>query len=102
MLRLETKAVTRAVHFAAYAGERAIEKISRVELHSGLRGPNLHHSPGAGFVDLRAQTHHSHSSIEHKVVIVTFAELQLLIRFVDARTDLGHFQKVERSVAHVS
>ena len=102
MLGLETKAVTLLIYLAVYARERAVEKISRVELQAGLGSPHFHHSPGARFVDSGAQTHRSHFSIEHKVVIVTFAELQLLIGFIDARTDLGSLQKVERSFVHTS
>src|SRR6187399_1123607 len=46
VLCLETKAVALPINMAVLAGERAVEKISGVELHAGLGGQNLEHAAG--------------------------------------------------------
>ena len=102
MLRLETKAVTLIVDFAILAGQRAIQEIAGVKLHAWFGSPDLHDPAGAGIVDSGPQSLCSHSSIEHKVVIVTLSELQLLIRFVDALANLSRAHKVEWRAAHAA
>src|SRR4051794_27405341 len=56
MLRLETEAVTPAIHGAASANDAAIEEVARIELHAGLRGVDLHGAAAPGIAHAR-RTH---------------------------------------------
>ena len=46
MLGFQAKTITSLVDLAAFPGNRAVEEIAGVELHTGLSGPNFHHASG--------------------------------------------------------
>ena len=44
MLRLHAEAIAERIRPAAFAGDRVVEEISRVELHAGFGRPHIHHA----------------------------------------------------------
>src|SRR5213082_946052 len=87
VLRLQTKSVALLIDFAVLSGERAVEKISCVELNSWLSRPDFHRASRSTFIDHSSLAQSSYPAIQHKVVIITFAKLQLLIVVIDALSD---------------
>ena len=55
MLRLQAKAITLFIDVPVFPGNRSIQKIARVKLHSWLGGQDLQHSSAGGFVDQGGQ-----------------------------------------------
>ena len=73
------------------------EEIARVELQARLIGEDLHDDAAAGVVNLGHPAHASLTgSAQHPVVVVALAEVDLLVRGVDARADLGGPAEIER------
>ena len=67
------------VRSSALALKRAIEEVATVELDTRLRGRDTQHASTGWFVNLRCLGKAGPWGIEHPVVIVAFAKVQLLI-----------------------
>ena len=99
MLRLQAKTVTLLVHLPAFAGDGAIEKIAAVELDARFAGVDLHHSPAGRFIHARGQNGTRTGPIEYPIVVVTPAQLELLVRIFYSGSHRGPPVKVHRSSA---
>ena len=55
MLRLETEAVTPAIHSAIPADNAAIEEVARIELQRRLGGVQLYRAARCGILEPRGQ-----------------------------------------------
>ena len=52
MLGLQAEAITMLIHLATFAGDGAVEKITRVKLDAGFGGINLQDSAAGWFIYL--------------------------------------------------
>src|SRR5271156_3336741 len=94
MLRLQTQPGAARVHLAAFAVDRSVQEIAGVKLQARLRGHYFKNAAADRLLDARGQA--QSASVQHPVVIVAMAELQLLVIGFDSRTYASGFSKVER------
>ncbi len=94
MLRLQTESRSVSIHLFAFAFRRAVQEITAVKLNARLRGRNLQHAVGDGF--LHSSRELNAGSIQHPIVVVALAQVQLLIVRGDPRADGLGLSKVER------
>ena len=73
--------------FAALAMNRPIEKVAGVKLQPRFRGQHVHHAPALRLVDFRRLRQSADILIQHPIVIVSAAILELLIVLLDARAN---------------
>ncbi len=95
MLRLEAEAGTLRVDLAALAGDRAIEEVAGVELHSRLRGGHLHRAAGRRLVDAHDTLEPGRRAREDHVVVVAAAEGDLWMIGVNACANRRGLAEVE-------
>jgi len=102
VLRLQAKSIAALVRVAIFPDDLPIQKIAGVELNAGLRGPNFKRTSTAGFVDARRQLQAIllRMGIDHKIVIVSVAQHELLVVIVDARPDFRRRREIERGTFH--
>src|ERR1035437_3185952 len=102
MLCLETEPRTFRIFLSALSRNRAIEKIPRIKLQSGLRCKNLHDASAYQLENGGRQSERVTGFIQHPVVVIAAAEFQLLIGRLYPGTDRRRFCKVERGPFHGS
>ena len=79
MLRFQAERRAARIGRAAFARGLAVEKISRIELHAGLGGPNFQNTAGGGLDNARGQgCPEIRRTPQDKVVVVSTSEFQLL------------------------
>src|SRR4029450_6950261 len=101
VLGLEGEAVALAVGPAAGADDGAVEEVAGVELDAGLDGQDLEHPPAPRVLQPGRQLQPGAVPVEHPVVVVAAAELQLLEAVVaDALADPGRPGEVHRRAGH--
>src|SRR5271156_6300200 len=100
MLGLERQSVVLGVPPAAFAQARAVEKVAAVELHTRLGRGHLQHPPRVGLIDRSDDRERSRWFVEHPVVVVALAELQLLVGAADPGTDRRRLPKIERRTGY--
>ena len=81
---------------AAVANERSVEEVARVELHARFGRPNLHQPSGVRFIYRHRLAQSAGFAIEHEVVVIAAAVLDLLIVCADARADRRRLAEVKR------
>src|SRR5205807_9658850 len=97
VLRLRTEPVAMLIGFAAFALEGAVEKVAAVELHSGFGGQYLENPPSFRIIGFGCQHRRTlRRSVQHPVMIVSFAELYLRVFLVDAGANGSSLGEVER------
>src|SRR2546422_749500 len=100
MLRLHAESVAELINPAAFALEGAIEKVAGVELQTRLAREHFQHASGGRFGNARNHTKFSQGFVDHPIMIVAVAELELFVWLVDARADGGWFAKIQRRAFH--
>jgi hypothetical protein len=83
VLGLKAESATMWIRNAAFPLDRAIQKISGVKLNPGLIGQDLQHAPTSGLVNF-CRLRKFAAAVEHPIVIVTVALLQLIIVIVNS------------------
>ena len=96
VLRLQAEAAAALVRTSALSLQLPVEKIARVELHARFGGRDLEGPAGLRLDDSRGAAQAAGRAVQHPVVIVAAAVLQLRIRLIDARADRGRLAEIER------
>src|SRR5438128_801801 len=96
MLRFHAKAAAEFVDPSTLAQDRTVEKVSTVELQSGFCRQNLQHASAVRLEHRGHYTEFARLFVDHPIMVVAIAELQLLVVRVNARTDGGRCTKIER------
>src|SRR6266446_8325413 len=102
MLCLEAEAVTQMIGLLSFPRRGILQKIPCVKLNAGLSCEYLHYASRRFFDNFRCGPQLSRSSVQHKVVIVTLSELQLLVRFDYMCSNRGRLCKVKRRTFNTS
>jgi len=89
MLRLHAECAAARVCLAALAVQGAIQEIAGVKLQGRLGGPDLEDAAGLRLVHFRRLGEPGAGLVEHPVVVVALAELDLLVVGFDAGADGG-------------
>src|SRR5215213_5561525 len=101
VLGLQSQAVALAVGAAAGPDQGAVEEVARVELDAGLVGEDLQYPPAARVLQPGRQLQPGAAPVEHPVVVVAAADLELLEAVVtDALADPGRTGEVHRRAGH--
>src|ERR1019366_7466751 len=87
MLRFHAEAVAELIGPAAFAGELAVEEVAGIELQPRLSGQDLQHATRGRFRHARHEAELPQRLIDDPVVVVTVAELKLLVVLTNARAD---------------
>src|SRR5690349_19936669 len=82
VLRLQRQRPAMAVDLTAFAPDRAVEEVARVELNSRLVGVDVE-SAAAGRLDDSGGMVARAAAVEHPIMVVTARDLELLVRLVD-------------------
>src|SRR5579885_936329 len=97
MLGFQTKRRPAAVRSAAFAVNRSVEEICRVELDAWLRGEDFQNAAAGWLFDARRQREPAARAIQHPIVVVAVPALELFVVLLDARSDCGGLAEIERS-----
>src|ERR1700680_3356237 len=98
MLRLQTQRGPARIHRAAFSFDRPVQKIPGVKLNAGLGRPDLHHTTVRWLLYPSRETDLLRANpIDHPVVVVSFAKLQLLVVMLDPRPDRRRLAEIEWS-----
>src|SRR5215211_4770989 len=101
VLGLQGETVALPVGAAAGPDHGAVEEVARVELDAGLVGEDLQHPPAARVLQPGRQLQPGAAPVEHPVVVVAAADLELLEAVVtDALADPGRTGEVHRRAGH--
>src|SRR3982751_4775976 len=100
VLGLEAEPRAPLINLPTLSSQRAIQKVSRVELDARFGRPHLHRSSGPWFPNLGRESEHTHPTVDDKVVIVAIAKFYLLVLSIDSQTYCGAARKVERSAGN--
>src|SRR5712691_11117936 len=95
MLRLETEAEALLINPSLLTGDRAIEKVARVELQSRLGRRHVERAAGRGIDDAGGVLKAFTGTREDEVVVVAEAASELRMFFPDALADPGRLPEVE-------
>src|SRR5215218_10830360 len=101
VLGLQGETVALPVGAAAGPDHGAVEEVARVELDAGLVGEDLQYPPAARVLQPGRQLQPGAAPVEHPVVVVAAADLELLEAVVtDPLTDPGRTGEVHRRAGH--
>src|SRR5439155_2263777 len=100
MLRLETEAITLLIDPSPFAGDRAIEKVARVELQSRLGCRDVERTTGRGIGDAGRVLKAFSGTREDEVVVVAEAAPELRMVFPDALADRCRLPEVQWRAGH--
>src|SRR4029077_14294395 len=100
VLGLEAEACAVFAHASRLSVNRAVEKVSAIELDARLVREDFEHAAGRRLVHRYIQTNGSVRAVQHPVVIVTFSESQLLVGLVDTSADCNGLTEVKRRAGH--
>src|SRR6516164_3252549 len=100
MLRLEAQSGPGSVNRAALTLPGLPKEIAAIKLHPGLSRQDLHESAGGRLINRGHEFQVFSLAIEHPVLIVASAKIQLLIVVPDAGSDLHRLLEIERSAGH--
>ncbi len=102
MLRFQAKCGAFSVSDPALAMNRAVEKIRSVKLNAGLGCPNFQNAASSGIFDSRSEGKSGRPFlVQHKIVVVAFSELELIVIGVNTRADFRGLAKIEGSSFYV-
>src|SRR5580704_2781898 len=101
VLRFKAQRVTEVINLSAFSGF-PVQKISSVELNSGLGGKYFERTPGCRlFYFCGKQEMVSRLPVQYPVVVVTFAEFQLLVILVDSRANSVRLSEIKRGTRDI-
>ena len=95
MLGLQAETIASLVDMTLFPCDGAVEKISRVELHTGLCGRDFQHAPAGGFVHTCSQGKAVPFAVDDPVVVVAVTKNHLIVAVVDARADFSGRGEIE-------
>src|SRR5437868_10511931 len=98
MLSLQAQCAATDVGRTALAFERAVQKVSRIELGSRLGSGDAKPAPARGLIDFGCVEELATWRVEHPVVVIAFAEADLLVIGIDAVADSGGLSEIQRGV----
>ena len=102
MLCFECESVAIVINFAFFAFF-AFQHITTVELYPWFLSVNKHFSPTDWFIETDCKIHCFFSSfIEYKVVVVAFAEFQLLVIEFNTRTDCFGLTEIKWRICNIA
>src|SRR5690606_26321983 len=96
VLRFQAEAVAFVVDVAVLAGDRTVQEIAAVELHARLGRVHFHDAPRLRILDAGRELESVAVAVQHVVVVVPAAELDLLVVGIDAGPDRGLRAEIER------
>src|SRR6266568_3730570 len=96
MLRLQAQGIALLVDMSRFAGDRAVEKISRVELHAWFGCGDIEGPAAGGILDACGAHETGLAAVQHEVMVVPGAVPQLLVVRADARPDRSRLAEIER------
>src|SRR6266852_7513818 len=103
MLRLQTESPAVDVGLAILALNGSVQEISSIKLQPRLRCGYVHYAPALRIVSLCRREHRAwRFVVQHPVMIVAPAELELLLVLVDPRANRKRLQKIKRRVPHLA
>src|SRR6185312_3750695 len=97
MLRFQAKAVTLFIDVPVLPGNRSVQKVARVKLHSRLGGQDLQHSSAGGFVHQGGASEAVVLAMDYPVVIIAASQHQLFVVLIDALADRSGLGEVHGS-----
>ena len=98
MLRLQANRHATPVVNSALSVSTAIQKISGIDLDAGLGRGNFQDPPSGGFIEGGGKAGLIfYTGVQHPIVIVAVAKLQLFVILVNARADSRGFAEIKRS-----
>lgn len=100
MLGLQAECAATYVSGTALALQRSVEEVSCVELDARLGSGDAEHAPGRWFIDFGGLEKLAGWRVEHPVMIVAFAEADLLVVGVDVVADSRRLGEIERSIRY--
>src|SRR5258708_28487484 len=101
MLRLERKSRAPGIDLAALAMKRAVEEVASVELDARFRGKHFQHTAALRIPNASSKRRRSGHMVEDEVMVVAFAEFQLLVIVLDTLSNRSGLPEVERRPVHV-
>src|ERR1019366_4181653 len=102
MLSLQAEALVLFILHAVAPGEGSIEEVTGVELHAGLGGFDRHAPAALGVGHDGCKAQRSSIAVEHPIVIVTAAQLDLFVVGVDACAHNLGLAEIERCAGYRS
>src|SRR5947208_1768736 len=95
MLRLHAEGASGIVNLAALANEFSVQEISGVELQTGFGSNDFQHAATGRIMDAGSELQLTRFFVQNPIMIVTFAEFELLILLIDTRADGGRFAEIK-------
>lgn len=96
MLGFQTKTAALDIRFVGFPAKPAVKEVAAVKLDARRIGVNCQHSAGAWFVHLRGQPKVGvGSAVDHPVVVVAVAKLQLQMGLSDVASDRFRSREVK-------
>src|SRR5688500_10298847 len=95
MLGLQAHAAVPAVRGAALADDGAVKPVGGGHLQAGFSGEDIHDSAGAGIFKAGRQDKSGALTVQHEVVVVAGADLQLLVVLSDSCANASRRPEVE-------
>ncbi len=96
MLCFQAKAVAPFVNVPLFSDDGSVQEVTRIKLHSRLSRINFQHSSTGWFVDPGSQSQAVTFTVDHKIVIVSVPDYQLLVTIVDASANRGGLGEIQR------
>ena len=101
MLRFQTKTRAMPVKLPALAAGRAIQEVAAVELNAGFGCQHFEHASTRGLEHLGSKLQRALLfSFQNPIVVISLAELELLVVLIDPRPDGRSRREIKRCAAH--
>src|SRR5436190_3347411 len=95
MLRFHAEGGARMVNYAAFPRNSAIQVVGGIELQAGLRCEDFEEASSSWLMHARCEFEFARFLIEHPIVVVAFADFELLIILIDPGADRGRFAEIK-------
>src|SRR5208283_2936223 len=96
MLRLQAKSRLFAIGNPVLSPERTIQKVARIKLHGGLRGPDFHHAPAFWLAHLCRLLEFRPCFVDDEIVIVSVRQTNHLVVGIYPLANDRRFSEVQR------
>ena len=83
MLGFQAQRGALRIDMSVFAGNRSIQATGGIKLNARFSRVDFHNAPRGGLINLRCQSQSLTLPLDHKVVIVSSPELQLLVVLID-------------------
>src|SRR5579872_7496836 len=95
VLGLHAEGGAERVGDTSFAFHASVEKIAGVELQSRLGGPHFHHAAALRLADFGSLRQRPAGAVQHEIVIVAVAELELLVIVLNAGRSEEHTSELQ-------